>query len=216
MTHLSFSQVLASGSHSTLRMAAGPGGRGSDILGLSRPRFVGSLASQFHATAPKQLVVLDSGECLPKFCLWKVASSASTSDHFCPVPKSMCLSFSCMSSMVCAKQAFATTLQRSPSHQWKVDVCDGIQIDMARFGPASVLGQAVTFTRLKFGQRTLAAAHTWPSQAGSNLSCSRGRAMSFSEAPSNSFMVLFHMTRSLRRHLHCPWCTSPCSMMLYS
>lgn len=42
----------------------------------------------------------------------------------------------------------------------------GIQVDMARFGPASVLGQAITFARLKFGQRTLAAAHTWPSQAG--------------------------------------------------
>ena len=97
ITCLSCNHALAKGRHSTLRMAPGPGARGSDNFGFRRCRT--KLCRQPRLTIPHHCSQITgafgSKAWFPRFCLWKVVSSASTSHHLFPVPKLTC--FSCSS-----------------------------------------------------------------------------------------------------------------------
>ena len=79
---------FARGAHSTLRTAPGPGAR--SLAGIGRKRCSTNVLGRPLWTMPHHC---SHSICWFTTSLSKVASSASTSDHFCPAPKRM--DFSC-------------------------------------------------------------------------------------------------------------------------
>ena len=213
-------------------MAPGPGARASDIFGFRRCRT--KLCRQPLFTIPhhcSQITGVSGSEAwFPRFCLWNVVSSASTSHHFFPFPKLTCFSCSCTHFMRGSRSRLSMSsiaLWFTPSNPW-ITGCGTRFSKSSRSAACNCKDvEPEPLPSTKSGWRWWGFKYTWqafalqrylgkwpllfwsldseplpqrgqtlPSHAQSKLSCKSKLTILWSKAPSNSWMVLFHLIRS--------------------